>query len=148
MQITSSTFQEGGSIPKKYGQDFDNVNPPLAILDVPSKTASLVLLMDDPDVPEAAGVAVWDHWVVFNIPPTTEMIGEGWTPTGVRGSGTRGLLDYSGPRPPDREHRYFFKVYSLDSMLELKEGVSKQEVLDAMEGHIIETAELVGRFSP
>lgn len=135
-------------IPKKYGRDFDNVNPPLMIDDVPEGTVSLVLIMENPDVPEAAGVPVWDHWVVFNIPLEIREISEAWMPVGVRGKGTRGELEYGGPRPPDREHRYFFLLYALDTLLELPEGSLTFEVLQAMQGHVLEKAELMGRFAP
>ena len=148
MKLTSTAFTLGGAIPEKYGRDFDNVNPPLTIEDVPETAQSLVLFMDDPDVPETAPVDVWDHWIVFNISPSTRQIIEGWEVEGVRGKGTRGELDYGGPRPPDRAHRYFFKLYALDTKLDLNEGVSKQEVIDVMDGHIIEQAELIGLFAP
>ncbi len=148
MKLISPAFENGGTIPQKYGRDFENVNPPLTIEDVPEGTRSLVLLMDDPDVPASAPVDVWDHWVVFNISPNTTQVIENWNVEGVRGKGTRGELDYGGPRPPDREHRYFFKLYALDTELSLEEGASKQEVLDAMKGHIIEQAELMGRYAP
>lgn len=148
MYLSSPAFVHGEMIPKKYGRDFDNVNPPLMIDDVPEGTVSLVLIMEDPDVPEAAGVPVWDHWVVFNIPPETREISEAWMPVGVRGKGTRGELEYGGPRPPDREHRYFFLLYALDMKLELPEGSSKAEVLGTIQGHVLEKAELMGRFFP
>lgn len=148
MHLSSPAFENGATIPEKYGQNFANVNPPLGVVDVPGGAVSLVLFMDDPDVPAAAGVPVWDHWVVFNIPSTTNEIPESWTPTGVRGKGTRGFLDYSGPRPPDREHRYFFRLFALDCVLDLPEGSTKQEVTDAMHGHVIANAELMGRFAP
>lgn len=148
MKISSTVFNNNETIPQKYGRDFDNINPPLEIENVPESAKSLVLFMDDPDVPKSAPVDVWDHWVVFNIPPTTRQILENWSVEGVRGKGTRGELDYGGPRPPDREHRYFFKLYALDTELDLVEGASKQEVIDAMSGHIIEQAELVGLFAP
>ncbi len=133
---------------QKYGRDFENVNPPLRIEDVPEGAVSLVLTMDDPDVPETAGVPVWDHWVAFNIPPTVSEISEDWNVQGIRGKGTRGELEYAGPRPPDREHRYFFTVYALDSTLDLPEGATKAECITAMSGHILEKAELMGRFAP
>lgn len=148
MQLTSTAFKNGEMIPKKYGLDFENVNPPLSIEDVPEAARSLVLIMDDPDVPKEAGVPVWDHWIVFNMAPNLREIVERWDVEGVRGKGTRGELEYTGPRPPDREHRYFFKLYALDTTLDLDEGVSKQDVLRAMKGHVIEEAELVGRFAP
>lgn len=148
MNLTSPAFTNGETIPQKYGRDFENINPPLAFEDVPTGTVSFVLFMEDPDVPKTAPVPVWDHWVVFNIPPTVREIPEDWQVKGTRGVGTRGELDYGGPRPPDREHRYFFKLYALDTELDLNEGVSKQQVLDAMEGHILEEAVLMGRFAP
>ena len=148
MKLTSPAFNHGETIPQKYGRDFDNVNPPLQIQDVPVDARSLVLVMDDPDVPEMAGVPVWDHWIVFNVDPSVSDIPENWAVNGVRGAGTRGELDYGGPRPPDKEHRYFFKLYALDNRLDLSEGVSKAEVEAAMEGHVIEQTELMGRFAP
>ena len=148
MQITSSAFKNGEMIPDRYGQDFDNINPPLAITGVPEGTVSFALIMDDPDVPAGAGVPVWDHWVVFNIPAEITEISEGWPVNGIRGRGTRGELNYSGPRPPDKEHRYFFRVYALDKMLDLPEGAAKQQVLTAMAGHVLDEAELMGRFAP
>ncbi len=148
MKLSSPVFENGSSIPQKYGRDFENVNPPLIIDDAPEDAKSLVLLMDDPDVPEAAGVPVWDHWVVFNISPTIQSIPENWEVIGVRGKGTRGELNYGGPRPPDREHRYFFKLYALNFLLNLPEGSSKQEIIDAMQSHIIDETELMGRFAP
>lgn len=148
MRLSSPAFDDWSTIPEQYGQNFANINPPLLIVDVPMGAASLVLFMDDPDIPALAGIPVWDHWVVFNIPVTTTSIPEAWTPTGVRGKGTRGFLDYSGPRPPDREHRYFFRLYALDVMLDLPEGSTKHEVADAMHGHILASAELIGRFAP
>ncbi len=148
MNLISSAFDSGELIPKRFGMDFENIHPPLTIDDTPTETISFVLIMEDPDVPAATGVAVWDHWVVFNIPPNTASIPEGAQPTGVAGRGTRGKLEYTGPRPPDREHRYFFKLYALDTVLDLAEGATKQEVLDATDGHILATAELMGRFAP
>ncbi len=156
MRLTSPAFIHGSPIPSKYGRDFENVNPPLRIEDVPPGVVSLALVMEDPDVPPQAGVPVWDHWVVFNIPPAVTEIPEGWRPedvragqpAGVRGHGTRGELDYGGPRPPDRPHRYFFRVYALDAILSLAEGASKQDVLRMMDGHVLASAELMGTFAP
>src|SRR3989338_7823388 len=119
MKISSSTFENGGMIPQKYGRDFENVNPSLSIEDIPEWTVSLVLTMDDTDIPEASGIPVWDHWVAFNIPPNVREIPERWNVEGVRGKGTRGEIEYAGPRPPDKEHRYFFTLYAIDSLLDL-----------------------------
>lgn len=149
MKITSSAFEYGQTIPTKYGRSFENINPPLSISDVPTEAQSLVLLMDDPDVPEAAGVPVWDHWVVFNMSPSVREIPECWEGGEcVRGQGTRGELIYGGPKPPDRAHRYFFKVLALDCVLDLLEGATKTEVLAAAQGHVLAQAELVGLFAP
>lgn len=148
MKLTSLAFQYGEIIPQRFGRDFDNINPPLAIEGIPDGTISLVLIMEDPDVPATAGVPVWDHWIVFNIPPDISVIPEDWHSVCVRGKGTRGELDYGGPRPPDREHRYYFRVCALDVMLGLPEGSSKLDVLDAMQGHVLAAAELMGRFAP
>ena len=148
MKLSSPAFLYGETIPKKYGQNYENINPPLIIDGVPAPVVSFVLIMEDPDVPSAAGVPIWDHWVAFNISADVKEIPEAWVPTGVRGVGTRGLLDYSGPRPPDREHRYFFRLYALDAMLNIPEGSSKSQVLQAAESHVLETAELMGRFAP
>lgn len=148
MRISSPAFEHDSVIPDKYSAFGENVNPPLEISDLPDGTVSLVLIMDDPDVPATAGVEVWDHWVVFNIPPEVTSISENWQVKGVKGQGTRGNLDYSGPKPPDKEHRYFFQVYALDTELDLPSGVTKTEVFEAIPGHVLAQAELIGRYSP
>ncbi len=141
MQLTSSAFSDNGAIPSKYTCDGEDMNPPLIISNAPAAARSLVLIMDDPDAP----AGVWDHWVVFNIPPETNEIKEGREPDGVHGKGTSGNLEYHGPCPPDREHRYFFKLYALDGELDLAEGVSKTEVEAAMAGRVVAEAQLMGR---
>lgn len=150
MKLTSPAFEAGGIIPAKYTCDGQGINPSLQIYDVPSQTQSLVLLMDDPDIPEAAkksfNVEVWDHWVVFNISPDTKNIAEGENPTGLLGKNTRGNIAYGSPCPPDGEHRYFFKLYALDIILNIPGGSNKAEVEQAMEGHVLETTELMGRY--
>lgn len=147
MKLTSPAFEHGGKIPSKYTCDGENINPPLAISDVPPGTGSLVLIMDDPDVPKHLRAdGMWDHWVVFNIPATIREIGEGKEPEGTSGVGTSGNVEYSGPCPPDREHRYFFKLYALDTELDLPEKATKGQVEKAMEGHVIEKTELMGRY--
>jgi len=147
MKLASPAFENGEKIPSRFTCDGAAVSPPLTISDVPSGAKSLVLIMDDPDVPRVLrSDGIWDHWVVFNIPVDTAEIAEGEEPDGTHGKGTGGNLNYFGPCPPDREHRYFFKVYALDAELDLPEGATKQQVESAMEGHVLATAELMGRY--
>jgi len=149
MRLSSPAFEEGGKIPSKYTCDGENINPPLEISDRPSGAESLALVMEDPDVPtHIRQDGVWDHWIVFNMPPDTKEILEGSEPPGTPGEGTGGNQNYSGPCPPDREHRYFFKLFALDSMLELKEKAKKAELEKAMEGHILEKTQLMGMYKP
>ncbi len=151
MKLTSPVFEHNGKIPSIYTCDGQNINPPLTIADVPANSKSLVLIMDDPDIPsfvkEKFNIQVWDHWIVFNILPDTKEIVEGKNPLGVLGKNTGGKNAYGSPCPPDREHRYFLKLYALDTMLDLKEGATKAEVEIAMEGHIVARVELVGRYT-
>lgn len=147
MQLTSPAFAHQSLIPSKYTCDGENINPPLFIADIPAQTQSLALIMDDPDVPKRLRAdGMWDHWVVFNIPPELTQIPEGEEPPGVHGKGTSGNFDYFGPCPPDREHRYFFKLYALDTRLNLSQGATKQQVEAAMAGHILAKAELMGKY--
>lgn len=147
MHLTSSVFQHEGHIPSLYTCDGKNINPPLYITGVPDKAVTLALIMDDPDVPEfVRSDRMWVHWVVFNLSPKIERIAENSQPPGVPGKGTGGKLTYQGPCPPDREHRYFFKLYALDIRLELPEGATKADLEKAMAGHIIEQTELIGRY--
>ncbi len=147
MKLISQAFEYEGKIPSKYSCDGENVNPPLTISEVPAKAQSLVLIMDDPDVPQSVREdGMWDHWVVFNIPPDTKDIPENQEPRGTAGLGTNGKTGYFGPCPPDREHRYFFKLYALDSKLDLPEGTDKLTVEKEMQGHVIDQAVLMGRY--
>jgi Raf kinase inhibitor-like YbhB/YbcL family protein len=147
MKLTSVAFADQGKIPSKYTCDGQNISPPLEIHDVPEGTKSLVLIMDDPDVPRhIRREGVWDHWIVFNIPITISQIHEGQNPAGILGKNTRGEIKYGGPCPPDKEHRYYFKLYALDIFLDLKEGVTKFEVEQAMKEHIINQTQLMGRY--
>ena len=153
LTLTSSAFPNGGMIPAKYTCDGDRtLSPPLTIAGVPKGAKSLVLIMDDPDVPkQLRPEGVFDHWVVFNIPPDTTSIGEGGPVPGISGANGRGDAAYTGPCPPPEyepsEHRYIFKLYALDSLLSLGTGATKKEVLDALASVRIEEAELVGRYS-
>lgn len=147
MKLTSSAFQEGGIIPSRYTCEGRDHNPPLAITDVPASAKSLVLFIDDPDVPKTLRPdGMYDHWVVFNIPPHTHQIPENAHSLGIQGKSTNGKNQYIGPCPPDREHRYFFKLYALDKNLDLPAGATKKEVEKAMQGHILAQCQLMGRY--
>lgn len=150
MKLTSPAFTDGGKIPSKYTCDGQNINPPLTFSNVPEDAKSLVLIMDDPDIPnfvkDKFGIKVWDHWVVFNIPPTTKEVMEGKNPPGKLGKNTGGKNAYGGPCPPDREHRYFFKLYALDTHLDLPEGSTAAEVENAMKNHLLAEAKLMGKY--
>ena len=147
MKLTSPAFEHQGKIPSQYTCDGANINPPLTISDVPTQAKSLALIVDDPDVPKRLRQdGMWDHWIVFNMSPKLTEVKEGEEPQGIHGLGTSGNLDYFGPCPPDREHRYFFKLYALDSQLNLSEKATKQQVEKAMQGHILAQAELMGRY--
>lgn len=143
LKISSSAFEESGNIPSKYTCDGVNIVPPLQISDIPAEARSLAIIMDDPDT--AMGTFV--HWVKWNIPVKETRTEEGVEPSGVSGKGDRGKTNYLGPCPPDGEHRYFFKVYALDSELNLSEGSSKAELLKAMESHVIASGELMGKYA-
>jgi len=150
LTLKSSAFENGQVIPPKYTCDGDNVNPPLAIGDVPEEAKSLALIVDDPDVPKQLKPdGVFDHWTLFNIAPATREISENGS-AGTAGATGSGKSAYTGPCPPPQyepsEHRYFFRLYALDGELALPAGASKKEVLAAMEGHVIGQAELVGRY--
>lgn len=146
MKLTSPAFDDGEQIPEKHGYTRENINPPLEIEEVPEEAGSLVLLMDDPDAREPAG-KIWEHWTVWNIDPANTSIEEGESP-GVEGTTDFRDTGYGGPNPPDGEHTYRFRVYALDTELDLSEGATKEDVQEAMEGHVLEEAKLEGRFSP
>ena len=148
LSLTSSAFEHESPIPARYTCDADNVNPPLVIRGVPEGAKSLVLIMEDPDVPTVIRAdGMWDHWVAFNIPPDTVAIPEHSEPAGVLGVGSGGMPGYKGPCPPNGEHRYLFKLFALDAMLDLAPGVTKAQVVDAMQGHIVAEATLMGRYA-
>jgi Raf kinase inhibitor-like YbhB/YbcL family protein len=147
MKITSSAFQDHELIPPKYTCDGADVIPPLKVKEVPREAKSLALIMDDPDVPPAVRPdRNWDHWIVWNVPPDVDQIEEGKPPKGVVGRNSWGKNGYGGPAPPDREHRYFFKLYALDRTLDLPSTAGKPELQKAMEGHVLAEAQLVGRY--
>lgn len=145
LQIKSGAFDQGALIPSKYTCDGRDMSPPLSWSGIPAGTKSLALVMDDPDAP----VGNWDHWILFNLSPQTTGFEENMKslPVGtLSGKNSWKRLGYGGPCPPDREHRYFFKLYALDTMLDIKEGVTKKELEAAMQIHILEKAELMGRY--
>jgi Raf kinase inhibitor-like YbhB/YbcL family protein len=147
MEITSQAFSDGGKIPPLYTCDGNNINPPLEIHHVPAEARALVLIMDDPDVPAFVRKdGLWVHWVVYNMPPGTRQIPENSTPPGTQGKGTGNVQGYEGPCPPDREHRYYLKLYALKAPLKLKPGATKAEVEAVMQGAILEKAQLMGRY--
>jgi len=151
MQITSSSFTHQGAIPAKYTCEGPDTSPPLAWSGVPPSAKSLALIVDDPDAPDPkAPKMTWVHWVLYDVPSGTSSLAEGASrslPSGTRD----GLNDwrrtgYGGPCPPIGRHRYFFKLYALDIVLPELSKPSKAELLKAMEGHVVGTAELVGTY--
>lgn len=153
--LSSSAFENNGRIPAKYTCDGNReLSPPLSISDVPEAAKALVLIMDDPDIPEIKkkefGFSAYDHWTLFNIPPETRAIAEGGT-VGTPGATTGGELHYTGPCPPPEyepsEHRYIFKLYALIAPLALPAGATKEEVLDALAPLLLAETELIGRYS-
>lgn len=142
MRITSPAFQDGTAIPAKYTCDGNDVIPPLRFEEIPEGTVSLALIVDDPDAPRGT----WDHWVLWNIPVGTTQVSEGTEPGGVPGKNSWGRTGWGGPCPPDREHRYFFRLYALDSVLALAEGSTKVDLMKAMQSHILAETKLMGRY--
>ena len=142
MKITSPAFQHTQEIPSEYTCDGSNISPELNIEGVSENAKSLVLINDDPDAPGRT----WDHWIIFNIPPHVTKIEKGKEPEGVAGTNSWSRTGYGGPCPPSGTHRYIFKLYALDTYLDLEEGSTKGELEAAMAGHIIDSAELMGTY--
>ncbi len=146
--LESPAFSAGSEIPRKHGYKNGNTSPPLKISNVPSEAKSLALIMDDPDAVAAVG-KLWVHWVMWNIEPNTKEIEEGKKPEGaVEGKTDFGEIGYGGPAPPDKTHTYVFKLYALDSKLDLKEGATKKDLENAMKDHMIASMELKGTYAP
>ena len=146
LKLTSTSFEDGGEIPRIFGYKNGNKHPTLFVSDMPEGTEYLALIMDDPDAMEPAG-KVWVHWVVWNIWPVSN--------TGVvdynqasEGMTDFGEVGYGGRAPPDKRHTYVFKLYALDSKLVLPDKSTKADVEKAMEGHIIEQTQLTGTYAP
>jgi hypothetical protein len=143
MEITSRSFTEGGTIPARFTCDGDDVNPSLAFGNVPERAKSLALIMDDPDAPSGT----WVHWVVWNVAPSPGVIPENSVPNGaIQGRNSWGQNRYGGPCPPSGSHRYFFKLFALDTLLAIHAAADKRELEKAMHGHILAEAHWMGTY--
>ena len=148
-ELTSTAFANGDPIPMKYTCDDQDISPPLQWEDPPEGTRSFALICDDPDAP----VGTWVHWVLYNLPASTLGLPEAipsdanLPDAGRHSQNSWGRPGYGGPCPPGGTHRYFFKLYALDSQLEVAAGASKEELLRAMEGHILASTETMGVYS-
>ncbi len=150
LRLTSPAFDDGTAIPRQYGYRKRNVNPPLVIEGVPEGTGSLALVVDDPDAMGPAG-KVWDHWVVWNVSPDVGEIPDGWNAarTGAEeGTNDYGSRGYGGPNPPNREHTYRFRLFALDSTLDLPPSTDVDGLVSAATGHVVEETTLTGTYSP
>ncbi len=151
-EIASPAFPHKGSIPVKYTCDGDDISPPLTWRGVPEGTRSLALIVDDPDAPDpAAPKMTWVHWVLYNLPPDSSGLPEAVSDAELPPGTEQGINDwkrtgYGGPCPPIGRHRYFFKLYALKVVLPFTEPLTKAELLDAMEGHVIDEAVLMGTY--
>jgi Raf kinase inhibitor-like protein, YbhB/YbcL family len=144
ISVTTPAFQAGGDVAAKFTCNGANVNPELRINGVPSEAKSLVLIVDDPDAPRG----LFTHWIVWNIDPKATDIGENSAPAGgIQGTNDFGKRNYGGPCPPSGTHRYFFKVYALDTKLDLKPSARRAELDAAMRGHTLAQGELMARYS-
>jgi hypothetical protein len=148
MKLTSSAFSEGAMIPAKYTCVGDDFSPPLTWSDVPAGAKTLALIADDPDAP----VGTWVHWVAFNLPSTSDGLPEGikgekqLAAGGIQGTNSWRRTGYGGPCPPSGTHRYFFKLYALDTALSLGNNATAKDLQAAMKGHILAETQLMGRF--
>jgi Raf kinase inhibitor-like YbhB/YbcL family protein len=151
-KLISPAFGQNGSIPSQYTCEGDDFSPPLAWSDVPSGTRSLALIMDDPDAPDPAKPQrVYVHWVIYNISPFTLKLPLNAARSGLPGRALHGTndwerQDYGGPCPPVGRHRYFFKLYALDTQLQSLKNPTKPQLEQAMEGHLVSYVELVGTY--
>jgi Raf kinase inhibitor-like YbhB/YbcL family protein len=148
-KLTSTAFDEGDPIPKEFSCDGEDISPPLQWTNPPEGTISFALIADDPDAP----VGTWVHWVIYNIPADARSLPIAFPldadfPDGSKnGENSWGRLGYGGPCPPGGTHRYFFKLYALDQILDLDAGATKEQLLEAMEGHILGGTELMGTYT-
>ena len=152
LTLSSKAFTDGGEIPAKYTCEGDDISPELGWTGIPDQTRSLVLIVDDPDAPDPkAPKMTWVHWVLFNLPPNTTGLPEGITSVDLPNGTVEGLNDwkitgYGGPCPPVGRHRYFHKLYALDTIIDDMEKPNKAKIEAAMSGHIIAKTELVGTY--
>jgi len=148
IKIASTAFDDGGLIPPKYTCDGADISPPLHWEDVPEGTKSIALICDDPDAP----MGTWVHWVLFNLSAETRELAENIPPDRTLPNGARqgtsdfGRIGYGGPCPPSGTHRYFFKIYALDAQIDLAAGAKKAQLLKAVEGHILDQGQLIGKY--
>jgi hypothetical protein len=148
IKMTSFAFEEGGMIPKKHTCEGKDVSPPIAWGTVPSGTKALALICDDPDAP----MGTWVHWVLFNLPGSAKELPESVPPQKIlansakQGTNDFRKIGYGGPCPPGGTHRYYFKLYALDTELNLEPGATKSQLLKAMEGHILGEGQLMGKY--
>lgn len=140
MNLLSPAFKQNQMLPARFTCQGEDINPPLVIENIPKEAKSLALIVDDPDAP----AGTWVHWVVFDIPVISK-IDENSIP-GKQGYNDFSRNDWGGPCPPSGTHRYFFKIYALDTILNLKEGIHKKDLEKAMQGHILDKAELIGLY--
>jgi Raf kinase inhibitor-like YbhB/YbcL family protein len=146
--VTSSTFKEGGMIPAKYTCDGQNISPPLQWEGAPRGTKSFALISDDPDAP----IGIWIHWVMWNIPAEANQLPEGIPQVkqlqdgSIQGLNSYPRCGYSGPCPPSGTHRYYFKIYALDAMLDLPASSTNKDLLKAMKEHILAEGSLMGKY--
>ncbi len=141
--MSSSAFENEGSIPSEFTCDGVNISPPLSITSVPKNVKTLSIIMDDPDAP----MGTFTHWIVWNIPSHKVQFTRGEKLDFVQGRTSFGTMEYGGPCPPSGTHRYFFKIYALDTYLDLKQGSTVKELQSAISGHIIAEAALMGKYS-
>lgn len=148
IKLTSSAFEEGGMIPAKYTCDGEDISPPLSWENLPEGTKSIAIICDDPDAP----IGTFVHWVLYNLPPETKKLEENVPVTDKLDNGAgQGMTDfgkagYGGPCPPSGTHRYFFKIYALDTEIENGNVTNKENLLSAMEGHILSQGQLIGKY--
>ena len=141
LNVRSLAFSQGGHIPKKYSCEGENINPPLEISNIPGEAQTLALIVEDPDAPSG----IFYHWLVWNISPNAA-IAENANP-GLSGTNSFGDQSYGGPCPPSGVHRYYFKVFALDTELNLQAGANKTQLQEAMKEHVLASGELMARYA-